>query len=80
MNFYKIKDGLPNDKIVKENMIFSINVKEGEFTLDLEKYNIVVEEDFLKNKKQEFRYLVYKNYKVIYGINEHKNQIEINDG
>jgi hypothetical protein len=61
-------------------MIFSINVKEGEFTLDLEKYNIVVEEDFLKNKKQEFRYLVYKNYKVIYGINEHKNQIEINDG
>jgi hypothetical protein len=46
MNFYTIKDGLPKEKIVKENIIFSINIKEGEFTLDLEKYNIMVEEDF----------------------------------
>ena len=46
LNFYNIKDGLPNEKIVNENIIFSIKVKEGEFTLDLEQYNIVVEEDF----------------------------------
>ncbi|AEL25709.1 type II toxin-antitoxin system RelE/ParE family toxin [Cyclobacterium marinum] len=37
------------------------------------------EEEFLKNRKQEFRYLVYKNYKVIYWINEEENRIEIND-
>ncbi len=59
MNFYNIKNGLPNQKIVKENIIFSINVKEGQFTLNLEEYDIVVEEDFyctielLENQKQE---------------------------
>ena len=36
-------------------------------------------EDLLKNRKQEFRYLVYKNYKVIYWINDKENRIEIND-
>ncbi len=59
MNFYNIKDGLPYEKIVKENIIFSINVIEGKFTLDLEEYNIIVEEDFystielLENQKKE---------------------------
>ncbi|MFK7814378.1 MAG: carboxypeptidase-like regulatory domain-containing protein [Maribacter sp.] len=59
MNFYNLKDGLPNEKIIKENIIFSFNIKEGEFTLNLEKYNIVVEEDFyatielLENQKEE---------------------------
>lgn len=59
MNFYNVKNGLPNEKIVKENIIFPINVKEGEFTLNLEKYNIVVEEDFyctielIENQKSE---------------------------
>ena len=37
------------------------------------------EEEFLENRKQEFRYLVYKNYKVIYWINKKENRIEIND-
>jgi len=37
------------------------------------------EEEILKNRKQEFRYLVYKNYKVIYWINKKENRIEIND-
>jgi plasmid stabilization system protein ParE len=36
-------------------------------------------EELLKDRKQEFRYLVYKNYKVIYWINEKENRIEIND-
>ena len=36
-------------------------------------------EELLKQRKQEFRYLVYKNYKIIYWINESGNRIEIND-
>tara|TARA_R100001369_G_scaffold91352_1_gene132409 strand:- start:2365 stop:2682 length:318 start_codon:yes stop_codon:yes gene_type:complete len=36
-------------------------------------------EDLLKDREQEFRYLVYKNYKVIYWINIKENRIEIND-
>ncbi len=31
----------------------------------------------LANRKEKFRYLVYKNYKIIYWINETENQIEI---
>ncbi len=46
LNFYNIKNGLPNEKIVAENIIFSIGVKQGKFTLNLEQYNIIVEEDF----------------------------------
>jgi plasmid stabilization system protein ParE len=37
------------------------------------------EEELLENRKQEFRYLVYKNYKIIYWINEKERRIEIND-
>jgi plasmid stabilization system protein ParE len=36
-------------------------------------------EELLKHRKEEFRYLVHKNYKIIYWINNEKNQIEIND-
>lgn len=36
-------------------------------------------EELLKNRKQEFRYLVYKNYKIIYWINNSERKIEIND-
>lgn len=36
-------------------------------------------EELLKNRKQEFRYLVYKNYKVVYWVNYAENRIEIND-
>ena len=37
------------------------------------------EEELLENRKQEFRYLVYKNYKIIYWINSKQNRIEIMD-
>ncbi|MCM5663583.1 type II toxin-antitoxin system RelE/ParE family toxin [Galbibacter mesophilus] len=37
------------------------------------------EEELLKDREQEFRYLVYKNYKIIYWINEQENRVEIND-
>lgn len=36
-------------------------------------------EELLQGRKQEFRYLVYKNYKIIYWINRKQNRIEIND-
>ena len=36
-------------------------------------------EELLKGRKQEFRYLVYKNYKIIYWINNEENRIEIID-
>lgn len=36
-------------------------------------------EELLKQRTQEFRYLVHKNYKIIYWINESENRIEIND-
>lgn len=36
-------------------------------------------EELLKNRKEEFRYVVFKNYKVIYWVNQKENRIEIND-
>lgn len=36
-------------------------------------------EELLKNRGQEFRYLVFKNYKIIYWINTQENWIEIYD-
>lgn len=36
-------------------------------------------EELLKNRKKEFRYLVFKSHKIIYWINHEKNQIEITD-
>ena len=34
-------------------------------------------EELLIDRPNEFRYLVYKNYKIIYWINKNKNRIEI---
>lgn len=36
-------------------------------------------EELLIDRPNEFRYLVYKNYKIIYWINKRENRIEIND-
>ena len=36
-------------------------------------------EPLLVSRKEEFRYLVHKNYKIIYWFNKNKNWIEIND-
>lgn len=37
------------------------------------------EEELLKNDPREFRYLVYKNYKIIYWVSIEKNTAEIFD-
>lgn len=42
-------------------------------------FQIGQREELLLNRKQEFRYLVYKNYKVIYWLNSDKKRIEIVD-
>ncbi len=39
--------------------------------------NIGQKEELLKNRPEEFRYLVYKNYKIIYWINTIRNRIDI---
>jgi len=36
-------------------------------------------EPLLENRKIVFRYLVYKNYKIIYWHNKEKNRIDISD-
>jgi hypothetical protein len=46
LNFYDVKDGKPNQSILKENIIVTTQQKEGLLTVDLDKYNIVVYDDF----------------------------------
>lgn len=41
--------------------------------------NIGQKEELLKKRKQEFRYLVFKNYKIIYWVNYVENRVEISD-
>jgi len=36
-------------------------------------------EELLIERKEEFRYLVFKNYKIIYWFNIVKNRVEITD-
>lgn len=45
LNIYSIKNGLPDKKIVNENIIFPIDVEKGDFSLNLEPYRILVEDD-----------------------------------
>lgn len=37
------------------------------------------EEELIHDRQQKFRYLVYKNYKIIYWINQRKDRIEISN-
>ena len=46
LNFYDVKDGKPNKKIVNKNIIFSFSDQTGMFTFDLNKYHIFMENDF----------------------------------
>lgn len=48
--------------------------------LKLEKQSSIGQiEELLKHRDQSFRYLVYKNYKIIYWTNKNKSRIEIID-
>jgi len=46
LNFYDLKDGLPNKRITNQNIIITSKIKEGKLTVDLSKYDIIVEDDF----------------------------------
>ena len=68
--YYKLKASLN----VVQNLVNGI----VDTTIDLNKNpQIGQREILLKDRFQEFRYLIYKNYKIIYWINENKNRIEI---
>ena len=66
--YYKLKASLN----VAQNLVNGI----VDTTIDLNKNpQIGQREILLKDRFQEFRYLIYKNYKIIYWINENKNRI-----
>ena len=46
LNFYSIKDGLPDQKLVEKNIIINSTVKKGVVEVNLEKYNILLKDDF----------------------------------
>jgi plasmid stabilization system protein ParE len=69
-DYYKLKASLNiAQKLVNEIV---------DTTIDLNKNpQIGQKEILLKDRFQEFRYLIYKNYKIIYWINKPRNRIEI---
>lgn len=46
LNFYNLKDGLPHENILKDNIIVTSTIKSGILSVDLKEYNIIMEEDF----------------------------------
>ena len=71
-DYYKIK---ASPRIAK-NLVQGI-VEKGN-SLDFQT-GIGQKEELLLDRPQEFRYMVYNSYKIIYYFNEEKNRIEIND-
>lgn len=68
--YYKLKVGLNvAQKIV--NGIVDASIKLGKSPY------IGQQEELLLTRVQEFRYLVYKRYKIIYWVNEQNNRVEI---
>jgi len=69
-SYYEQKAGVNTAKKIVEEIIDS--------TINLSKHpEKGTFEDLLNEFPQQFRYLVHKNYKVIYWINEIENRIEI---
>jgi len=46
INFYDLKDGLPNNTLLHENIIAKSMMKKGKLTIDLSEYTIIVDGDF----------------------------------
>ena len=46
INIYTLKDGLPYENLLKQSVIVQTTIKKGKLSIDLRKYNIIVEEDF----------------------------------
>lgn len=47
LNVYSIKDDMPYENLLSDNIYFSTAIKKGEVSIDLTKYNIVVNEDVI---------------------------------
>ena len=71
-NYYKDKASLNIAKNLVEGIVLKAN------SLDFQT-EIGQKEELLIHLKQEFRYLVFKNYKIIYWVNIEKNRVEIVD-
>ena len=70
--YYKEKAGIRIAKSIVLELLF----ESSKLTSHPE---IGQKEEFLITRKEEFRYLVVKNYKIIYWVNVQKNQVEIVD-
>ncbi len=46
LNFYNLKDGLPYENLLNENIIITSTIQSGILSVDLREYDIVMEEDF----------------------------------
>ena len=46
LNFYDLKDKFPDQKLIQKDIIISSAVNEGAIEVDLEKYNIIVKDNF----------------------------------
>ena len=46
LNFYNLRNGLPHENILKENIIVTSTIESGVLSVDLREYDIVMEEDF----------------------------------
>ena len=71
-DYYKSKVSLNIANSLVESIVKKSN------SLDFQT-KIGQKEELLLERKQEFRYLVYKSYKIIYCFNVGKNRIEIID-
>lgn len=47
LNIYSIKDDMPYENLLSENIYFSTNIKKGKVNIDLTKYHIMVNEDVI---------------------------------
>lgn len=71
-DYYKVKVGYKVSIKLITNIIESTEILI--FQMDIGQ-----KEELLLDRIQNFRYLVYKNYKIIYWYNKEKNRIEISD-
>jgi plasmid stabilization system protein ParE len=71
-SFYKQKASITTSKKLVESIVnTTINLQNQPFSGPIE--------ELLIDLKEEFRYLIFSNYKIIYWINTEKNRIEIVD-
>ena len=69
-DYYELKAGTQ----VARKLV--IGIIEKTFRLDKNPH-IGQKEELLSDRPQDFRYLVFKSYKIIYWINQNKNRIDI---